>query len=320
MKLDRKQLGIHLPWGLITTIVVVGLGSWYGISSIGQGRWLGGGSLAGLACGTAAGLVIAFEMLLWPRKYFRRLRLIPARHWMAAHIWLGIASMPLAILHSGFHLGGTLPTVFLLFFALTILSGIYGLVMQHVIPKLMLRSVPAETIYSQIDHVSELGIQHLRQAITAACGSRDKDDDIYDNEPALPEQSMIVVGAIREIGLVRGKTLETKLVVRNPADRSVLWTAFDELAPFLAHGKRAKSAFVSPAYTSRWFSDLRRACTEESEIVIASMHEYFVQRQQFDFQRSLHHWLHAWLPIHIGLSVAVTVLLVVHIFTALMYW
>jgi hypothetical protein len=320
VKLDRKQLGIHLPWGLIATIVVVALVGWYCVNSLREGRWLGGGSLPGLACGTAAGMVIAFEMLLWPRKYFRRLRLIPARHWMAAHIWLGLASLPLAIFHSGFHLGGMLPTVFMTLFVLTVLSGVFGLVLQNVIPKLLLRLVPAETIYSQIDHVSQQSLQDLRKAITATCGARDKNSELLENEPALPAKSMIVVGAMREIGLVRGKTLRTESVVRNQADWEILWNAFDELEPFLAMGSRAKSSFNSPAFAARWFSDLRRACTSESEIVISSMQEYFVQRQQFDLQRTLHHWLHVWLPVHIGLSVAVTVLLVIHILTALTYW
>ena len=281
---------------------------------------MGGGSLAGLACGGGAGLVIAFEMLLWPRKYFRRLRLIPARQWMAAHIWLGLASLPLAVFHTGFHLGGMLPTVFFLLFVLTIFSGIYGLVLQNVIPKFILQFVPAETIYAQIDHVSQQGIQDLRKAVIAACGARELDAKTHEIEPALPEQSTIVVGAIREIGLVRGKTLQTKSVVRCQTDNAVLWKAFDELEPFLANGRRANTAFNTPAFTARWFGDLRQACTAESEVVIASMQDYFVQRQQFDLQRRLHRWLHAWLPFHIGLSVAITVLLVVHIITAMKYW
>ncbi len=40
-------------------------------------------------CGIIAGGIIAFEMLLWPRKAFRAWRLIATRHWMAAHLWLG---------------------------------------------------------------------------------------------------------------------------------------------------------------------------------------------------------------------------------------
>ena len=44
------------------------------------------------------------------------------------------------------------------------------------------------------------------------------------------------------------------------------------------------------------------------------------QRRQFDTQQTVHRWLHTWLPVHIGLSVAVTILLAAHIWTALKYW
>ena len=321
VKLDRKQLGIHLPWGLIATFITVALVTWYVAASLQAERWLGGGSASGIACGVAAGLVIAFEMLLWPRKYFRRLRLVPARQWMAAHIWLGLASLPLAIVHSGFNLGGMLPTVLMILFVLTGLSGIYGLILQNIIPKWTLRLLPAETIYSEIDHVSEQSLQDLRRALVASCGTRGKvGSELLDTEPALPIQSSIVVGAVREIGLVRGRTLGTKTVVRHTEDREVLWNALDEIEPFLAKGKKSNSPFTSQGVATRWFNDLRRDCSQHSEAVIASMEQCYLQRQQFDLQRRLHHWLHGWLPIHIGLSVAVSVLLMVHIVTALKYW
>lgn len=282
--------------------------------------WLGGGSASGLACGIAAALVIAFEMLLWPRKYLRRLRLIPARHWMAAHIWLGIASLPLAIFHCGFHLGGTLPSLFMVLFVLTILSGVYGLVLQNVLPKLLLRVLPAETIYSEIDHVSQQNIRDLRQTITATCGARTRANEVLENEPAVPTRSTVVVGAMREVGMVRGRTLRTQTIISSDEDREILWNAFEEIEPFLAKGEHGSKLFKNPGAAVRWFADLRRTCSDNSEAAIASMEQCFAQRQQFDLQRRLHHWLHAWLPVHIGLSVAVSVLLVVHIFTALRYW
>ena len=321
VKIDRRQLGIHLPWGLVATFVTVALAAWYVASCLRAERWLGGGSASGLACGIAAGLVIAFEMLLWPRKHFRRLRLIPARQWMAAHLWLGLASVPLAIVHTGFNLGGTLPMVLMVLFLLTALSGIFGLILQNVIPKWTLRLLPAETIYSQIDHVAEQSLQDLRRALVATCGTRKSDgSESLDSEPALPIQTSIVVGAVREIGLVRGRILRTQSVVRHTEDRDVLWNALDEIEPFLAKGKKSKSPLSRPGEATRWFSELRRACSNNSEAVIASMEQCYVQRQQFDLQSQLHHWLHGWLPIHIGLSVAVSVLLVAHIITALKYW
>lgn len=328
MKLDRKQSSIHLPWVLLAAIATVLLIGWYAYASFQARRLLGGGSAPGLACGIVASLIIAFEMLLWPRKYFRRLRLIAARYWMAAHIWLGLASLPLAVVHTGFHFGGLLPQILIWLFVLTIVSGVYGLILQNVIPKVSLRLLPAETIYSEIDYVSERNVQDVRQALSATCGPRREESDegsnqsssVKDDEPAVPKRTAVVVGAIREVGLVRGRTIHTRNIVTDARDREILWNAFDQVEPFLRVGKRAGGPLRQPAEARQWFSDLRRACGENSEPVIATMEQYYLQRSQFDLQRTLHRWLHVWLPVHIGLSVAVCTLLVVHVLTALKFW
>ena len=74
---------------------------------------------------------------------------------MRAHIWLGLWAVPLIVLHSGLQLGGRLSIVLMVLFIVVIISGIFGLLLQQVLPRVMLRRVPAETIYSQIDHVAE---------------------------------------------------------------------------------------------------------------------------------------------------------------------
>ena len=47
-------------------------------------------------------------------------------------------------------------------FVLTIASGLYGLVIQNVLPRWMLRNLPRETIYDQIDFVSEQAVEDAR--------------------------------------------------------------------------------------------------------------------------------------------------------------
>jgi hypothetical protein len=325
VRLDKHQLGLHLPWAIVALSITLLLSGWYLLASFWESRWLGGGSAAALACGSFAGFVILFEMLLWPRKYFRRLRLIPARHWMAAHIWLGLASFPLAIFHTGFHFGGTLPTALIVIFILTILSGVYGLILQNILPKLSFHLLPAETIYSQIDHVSKQNLQDMRQILTASCGPRDIDigdrlaSEIGD-DPDFALRSAVVVGAVREVGMVKGRTLRAHSIVGSRSDRDILWEAFAELEPFISKGKAAGGKFRFKEEGLRWFNQLRRACQPNSQSIVDVMQEYFLLRHQFELQRTLHHWLHAWLPVHIGLSVAVTVLLIVHVLTALRYW
>lgn len=322
MLLNRGQLKLHLLFGVAAAILTAACIFYYASECIDAGGLVGGGSGSGLLCGIAAGSVIVFEMLLWPRKAFRRLRLIPAKYWLAAHIWLGMASLPLAIVHSGFHLGGWLPMTFMVLFVLTIVSGLYGLAVQNVLPRWMLRNLPSETIYNQIDYVSQTTVEDARQLLVTACGRRITGDTALEEEPELEaaKTHTVVVGAVRQAGKTRGRTLETRRVKQAPEDRDALWNALDEIKPFLLEGRQQETPVTDPQQASQWFRKLRSVCSEESDSIINILEGMCDQRRQFDTQKTVHRWLHVWLPFHIGLSVAVTVLLAAHVWTALRYW
>lgn len=322
--LNRGHLGLHLSFAVPSFFVVAACVGWWIWESFAAQRLVGGGSASGIACGIAAGLVIVFEMLLWPRKIFRRLRLVPAKYWMAAHIWFGIASLPLAIAHCGFHLGGWLPASLMILFLLTILSGLYGLAMQNILPKWMLLNLPSETIYSQIDFVAKVTVDDARRALLASCGRRNAGEanNITDPLPELIPASSepIVIGALRGAGKTSGRSLTTTKFRDSTRDAEPLWTAFDEIQPYLLEGKRVNTPVTTRAAEVRYFQTLRGACGSDSEDIVNMLQSFCNQRRQFDLQKTCHRWLHAWLPIHIGLSVAVTVLLAMHIYTALKYW
>jgi hypothetical protein len=320
--LNRSQAKLHLLFGIPAAIATAACLFFYVSESLAAGEPVGGGSASGLLCGIVAGAVIAFEMLLWPRKLLRRLRLIPAKYWLAAHIWFGLASLPLAIAHCGFHLGGWLPTTFMILFVLTIISGLYGMAVQNVLPRWMLRNLPAETIYNQIDYVSEQTVNDARQLLVAVCGRPISTDELLAAEPELESAKThtIVVGAVRQAGKSRGRTLETRRVTQADDDQEQLWNALTEIEPFLLHGRNSQTPVTDRQQASQWFGKLRTVCGDASESTIDILEGMCEQRRQFDIQQTVHRWLHAWLPIHIGLSVAVTVLLAAHVWTALKYW
>lgn len=336
MKFDKQHIGIHVPWALPAMGLVIALTVWYCMLSSQAGHWLRGGSLPGLACGFISASIIAFEMLLWPRKVFRAWRLFAARQWLAAHLWFGLASWPIAVVHSGFHLGGALPATFMIVFTLTIVSGIYGWILQNIIPKLMLKQVTAETIYSQIDIVSQRNVSDAYALLTSVFGPPPKifsqlgavdAVDFLDKETIneqiefLPKRkTAVVVGAVRDVGRVRGRTLRTATFPADPKNATEIWNAYYELEKFLLHGGRRHQDFANPGRAASYFLSLKRSCDPTCAEIINSLEEYCDQRRQFDVQKRLHHWLHSWLPIHIGLSVAVSVLLVIHVITALRYW
>lgn len=324
MKLDRDQFELHAGWALLAgVLMILGIG-WHTVASWSYGAWLGGGSAPGLVCGVLAGLIILFEMLLWPRKTYRRLRLGATKHWMAAHIWLGLACLPLAIFHCGMHLGGMLPTLLMILLVLAILSGIFGLVVQNILPGWMLRRLPAETIYSQIDYVSQQAVDDSRRMLVSAFGAEAQDVASQDGNQAEEDlaalPTAIVIGAVREVGWARGRTLRTTAITANREDAPILWDAFRELEPFLLRGAAEKTPFSDIMRSKKYFDLLRRSCHAESVEVIDTLEQQCDQRRQFDTQQRVHLWLHAWIPLHMAVSVAVSILLIAHIVTALWFW
>jgi hypothetical protein len=114
----------------------------------------------GVVLGLVLAAIVLFEMLLTPRKWLRGRRLGKARTWVVVHVWLGLISLPVVVLHSGFGFGGPLAAWTLGLFLAVIASGIYGLCLQQWLPEKIIADVPNETVASQVDfaitkHVAE---------------------------------------------------------------------------------------------------------------------------------------------------------------------
>ena len=130
----------------------------------------------------------------------------------------------------------------------------------------------------------------------------------------------IVIGAQRSIGRTAGRSASTRRVEASREDNEALWTAFKEIRPFLLEGARSPSPVSDPSRCGQWFDRLRSVCGDTSVETINTLEQMCHQRRQFDTQQIVHRILHGWLPVHIGLSVAVTGLLAAHVWTALKYW
>lgn len=112
-----------------------------------------GGTPLGLIFGAISFGIFIFAALLSLRKKIPLWRIGPVQRWLRAHIWLTLLTIPLVILHSGFRLGGPMTTLLMVFYAVVMISGIYGLILQHQMPALMKERLPAETVFEQIPHI-----------------------------------------------------------------------------------------------------------------------------------------------------------------------
>jgi hypothetical protein len=112
-----------------------------------------GGTPLGLIFGAISLSIFVFAALLGVRKKVVLWRIGNVQRWLRAHIWLTLLTVPLVLLHSGFRLGGPMTTLLMVLFGIVIISGIYGLALQHLLPRLMKERLPAETVYEQIPHI-----------------------------------------------------------------------------------------------------------------------------------------------------------------------
>jgi hypothetical protein len=153
---DLMPAGIHLPPSLIQTPT--------------EHHTVGGTPL-GLSFGTISLGIFIFAALLGLRKKIPLWRVGTVQRWLRAHIWLTLLTIPLVILHSGFRLGGPMTTLLMALYTIVMVSGIYGLFLQHLMPRLMKERLPAETVFEQIPHIrSQLAVaaEKMRDSFKSA--------------------------------------------------------------------------------------------------------------------------------------------------------
>src|SRR5437667_11729941 len=112
-----------------------------------------GGTPLGLIFGAISFAIFIFATLFGVRKKLVLWRLGTLQRWMRAHIWLTLLTIPLVLLHSGFRLGGPMTTLLTALYTIVMVSGIYGLALQHQMPRIMKERLPAETVFEQIPHI-----------------------------------------------------------------------------------------------------------------------------------------------------------------------
>jgi len=251
---------------------VYGLLQWISISRA------SGGTPFGLACGFAGTAILVFEGLLGVRKKFPTLRVGRTYHWLKAHIWLGLLAFLVIALHSGFSIGGPLTTVLMILFATITLSGIVGVILQQFLPKVMLRELPEEVIFEQMDG--------------ALAALRNRADALY-------------------------KELEgSALQIRGHSILEEAYNL--QIRPYLTGNGRRHELFSSDQKSQMLFDHLKKFFSVSAHESVEELGKLVIRRRHLARQRKLHYILHGWLLVHVPLSVALFVLTLAHACVALL--
>lgn len=295
MRIDQT----HRPWVIATAALAIVSTVAYVVYSVESPAGPRGGSAAGLTFGIAGYGLMLYAGLLGARKQVPTWRIGRAQTWMRGHLWLGLLSLLLILFHGGFAFRGPLTLVLMLLFFIVIGSGILGAAIQHYVPSLMTSRVPLETIYEEIPHVRAQLREEADQLAAAICGPLDG------AEPA-------------EAEMLEPAAAQTTLLEIEYDDRERFREVYlGKVRPYLANPESAELA--DPLRSGETFDALRRLLAEPAHAVLDDLENICEEEKQLTRQIRIYRWLHAWLLVHVPLSIALLVLGAVHAVMALRY-
>jgi hypothetical protein len=244
-----------------------------------------GGTPLGLVFGTISLGIFVFAALLGVRKKLPFLPVGNVQHWLRGHIWLTLLTIPLILLHSGFRLGGPMTTTLMVLYAIVMVSGIYGLILQHKLPTMMKESLPAEIVFEQIPNV--------RAQLCAAAEKLQR-------------------------SLKQMATTGSAVVATDVSQEEVLAGFIEQrLLPYLRARHSEKYRLGHTREADEIFRHLKLRVDEMYRPRVDEMRRWCEERRLTDTQVRMQHWLHDWLCVHVPLSFLLLLMTVWHGFVTL---
>jgi hypothetical protein len=385
---QRMPAAIHLPAYLIQTPS--------------EHRSVGGTPL-GLIFGAISFAIFIFATLLGARKKVVLWRLGTLQRWMRAHIWLTLLTVPLVLLHSGFRLGGPMTTLLMALYAIVMVSGIYGLILQHQMPHLMMERLPAETVFEQIPHIrsqlyaaaeklrdsfrptppkqTDVGAPAPSPAKSVTAGSTPMSSTAGDlSTPTARAKSTVgstitaepisttAATAAEAAGLratevappvagvadpvaqkiqsppatmsvqpqvtsaaptaakpavpaVKPAPATAPKPATDPASEAALVEFIErQIIPYLSARRGERFQLNNPRFSDDTFRYAKLRVAEAYRSRVEEIQAWCDERRMLDLQTKLHHWLHAWLFVHVPFSFLLLMLTAWHAFVTLFYY
>lgn len=316
----------HFKWALGTGAAALAATAAYLFYAVTSANGPRGGSAMGLIFGFAGTGVIVFECLLSARKKYPASPIGRVSGWLRAHIWLGLLSFVLILFHAGFRWGQGLAFTLMWMFALIVVSGVAGMIFQHVLPRWMMERVQRETVYEQIPFV----IAGLRREadervefVTADLGlPAEEDDAVYAGgvkryfDPAQKASAKEKVDAV-----VARRKVTPQIAVDDTAIAVLRAHYLQEIRPFLAEKPPPlpRRLFRTAESVAAYFRLIRTVMPVAAHAVLDDLEQICDERRQLAVQKRLHLWLHGWLYVHAPLSMAFLVVTAIHAVISLRY-
>jgi hypothetical protein len=309
MRIDET----HRAWLIISVIILAASTAVYVLYALAAPHGPRGGSAIGLVFGfTGFGFMI-YAGLLGARKKVPIWRLGRAQAWMRGHLWLGLLALPLILFHGGFHFGGLLTSILLWLLIITVASGVFGAILQHYLPRIILERVPMETIYDEIDRVREQLRTEAEGFVAELSGGGGGGPEAVE----VAADDRLLAGGFTAMRPRGGGGPQYGLTEEEAEPIRSFYST--ELLPFLQNPDLPGSRLADDTRAQAAFTKLRMLVPPSAHTVVANLENLCEEERQLTRQARLHRVLHVWLLVHIPLSLALLLLSFFHAVIALRY-
>lgn len=125
-----------------------------------------GGTWLGYTLGTIGALLILWLLYFGVRKRRYTSNIGTAQGWLSAHVYLGVALIVVATLHTGFELGWNVHTLAYVLMILVIASGMYGVFIYLRVPREMTVNAGEDTQGSMLLHIADIDKEMREKALS----------------------------------------------------------------------------------------------------------------------------------------------------------
>jgi hypothetical protein len=280
-------------WFWIGVVLALGAIGAYAIDQPGEPP--SGGTVLGYSLGTIGALLVLWLLAYGLRRRSYHAHLTTAQGWLSAHVYLGLALVVIATLHTGFQFGANVHTVAYALLLLVVTSGCWGIWAYSQLPRQITEARGGMTREDMAQQIHELDRRALQLARAVSM-------DVHRWVSSAIEGARTSGGAWAQL---RAK------------DRSVMVVERDGVAVTVPNVDQFMLTELLADLTSR-ATDAKLANQLQDLLVLVSAKVTLSRRMRRDLR--LQGLVEVWLLFHVPLSLALVAALLAHVFAVFYYW
>lgn len=254
-----------------------------------------GGTVLGYTLGTVGALLIVLLTGFGVRKRRYASTLGSVQGWLSAHVYLGLALVIIVLLHSGFQFGWNVHTLAFVLMMLVVLSGLFGVFVYLRYPGRMSENRDGAPRSALIDQLEDIDRRSLR--VAEGLGA-----DFIEFTASGIQRTQLGATLVDRL---RGRDT-SKVLVRRGGETKIVGNVRQEAALDWLAEQQSKAG---DAETAASIGELSALIRNKRRLL-----------KQLALDLKLQAVLETWLYVHVPMTAALLVALVVHILTVFLYW